>query len=146
MLFNILSNVFPATASKANGRQFSDFVYLLFYVLELHQFWNRISFFHLVGNFPFSQHNLKIQRFANRSITNFYHPNTYHGHALYLGQGFQLFSKCHNLCSKLLTVIYVFFEGTEGRSLFVFIREHCFAKKVEYFSLSFKVFDEFIIL
>ena len=41
---------------------------------------------------------------------------------------------------ELLTVICVFFERTEGRSLFVFIREHCFAKEllnISVFSLKF---------
>ena len=39
-----------------------------------------------------------------------------------------------------MTVIYVFLERTEGRSLFVFIREHSFAKKlldISAFSLQF---------
>ena len=41
----------------------------------------------------------------------------------------------------------VFFENCEGRSLFVFIRKSCFAKKiVEYFSIFFKVGDKFIII
>ena len=46
----------------------------------------------------------------------------------------------YHLCSELLTVIYVFFERTEGRPLFVFIRKHCFAKKllnISDFSLKF---------
>ena len=55
LLYNILSNIFPATEMKDIGWQFFKFCSSPFLCAE-----TALAFFYSVGNFPFSRHVLKI--------------------------------------------------------------------------------------
>ena len=55
LLYNTLSNIFPATGSKDIGRQFYKFCISLSVCAG-----TTLAFFYSVGNFPFSKHDQKI--------------------------------------------------------------------------------------
>ena len=55
LLFNILSNIFPGTGSTDNGGYFFKFCLSPFSCAG-----TTLAFFHSVGNFPFSRHDLNI--------------------------------------------------------------------------------------
>ena len=87
------------------------------------------------GNFPLSRHDLKINSsgLQKRDITRFHHPNTYH----IMTTGFiwvNVFDNIFRISSLVKRIVdsdsWVFFVKVAGRSLQVFIREHCFPKKV----------------
>ena len=108
--------------------------------------WNTLAFFHSAGNFPFSRHDLKInskglqieasQIFIIRILIISWPC------ALF-GSRFLVIFRMSSLVKWIIdSNLWVFFERTEGRSLFMFIREYCLAKKLlntSAFSLKFVV-------
>ena len=145
LLYNILSNIFPATGSK----RYWTVVFQVFLSPFLSA-GTTSPFFHSVGNFPFLRHDLNIN---NRDLQieasqNFYHPNTYH------------IMTMRFICSRFLTIFRMTslvkwivesnlcFLWKNWRKITVRVyKGTLFCKKtVKYFSFLFKVCDEFMIV
>ena len=121
LLYNILSNIFPATGSKDIGRQFYKFCISLSVCAG-----TTLVFFHSVGNFSFSRHDQKInsiglqieasQIFIIRILITSWPC------ALFGSRCLIIFTMSSLVKWIVDNNLYVFFERTKGRSLFVFIK------------------------
>ena len=101
-----------------------------------------LTFFHSVGNFPFSRHVLKINpKGLQREVSQIFIVRI-----LIISWPCALFRSKFLIIFRMLSLAKWIVDSnlcvlrTEGRSLFVFIRKHCFAKKllnISAFSLKF---------